>query len=171
MDVEKRHTVTPTSVPKIKKTKSLDEMFPPDYHVENMAREPILTYQQVEEQFGIRISGPGRGINPTDDAVVLISSIRKSGDNFIYHDKWTADGDYIYSGEGRTGDQTMTRGNLAIKNAASDGKSIHLFIKFSPQEYYYQGVFDLVDYTYEDEKDEAGNIRKEYKFRLRKVQQ
>ncbi len=170
MDVEKRHTVTSTSVPKAQKIKSLDEMFPPDYHVEKMAREPILTYQQVEEQFGIRISGPGRGINPTDDAVVLISSIRKSGGNFVYHDKWTADGDYIYSGEGRTGDQTMTRGNLAIKNAASDGKSIHLFIKFSPQEYYYQGVFDLVDYTYEDEKDEAGNIRKEYKFRLRKVQ-
>ena len=46
---------------------------------------------------------------------------------------------------------------------------LHLFVKFSPQEYYYQGVFELVDYTYEDEKDEDGNIRKEYKFRLRKV--
>ena len=43
------------------------------------------------------------------------------------------------------------------------------FVKFSPQEYYYQGVFELVDYAYEDDRDEAGNIRKEYKFRLRKV--
>ena len=50
-----------------------------------------------------------------------------------------------------------------------NGKKIHLFVKFSPQEYYYQGIFELVDYTYEDEKDEDGNIRKEYKFRLRKV--
>lgn len=54
-------------------------------------------------------------------------------------------------------------------NAANEGKDIHLFVKFSPQEYYYQGVFELVEYTCEDDKDEAGNIRKEYKFRLRKA--
>lgn len=50
------------------------------------------------------------------------------------------EGDYIYSGEGKSGDQSMTRGNLAIKNAAADGKALHLFVKFSPREYYYQGV-------------------------------
>ena len=87
----------------------------------------------------------------------------------MYHDKWTAEGDYLYSGEGKTGDQTMTKGNLAIRDAARNGKKIHLFVKLSPQEYYYQGVFELVDYTHENEKDEDGNIRKEYKFRLRKV--
>lgn len=149
--------------------KSIDEMFSEDYHAEYLARQPILTYKQVEEQFGIKISGFGRGINPTPSTVVLISSIGKAGGNFVYHDKWTSDGDYIYSGEGKTGNQSMTKGNYAIKNAARDGKKIHLFIKFSPQEYYYQGVFDLVDNAYEDEKDENGNTRKEYKFRLRKV--
>ena len=157
------------AAPKLKKAKTLDEMFAPDYHAEKLARQPILTYQQVEDQFGICISGFGRGINPTDNTVVLISSIGKASGNFVYHDKWTADGDYLYSGEGKTGDQTMTKGNLAIRDAARNGKKIHLFVKFSPQEYYYQGVFELVDYTYEDEKDENGNIRKEYKFRLRKV--
>lgn len=89
-------------------------------------------------------------------------------DGFVYHDHWTTDGDYIYSGEGKTGDQTMSLGNKAIVDAENDGKKIHLFVKFSPQEYYYQGVFSLVDYTYEDDKDESGNMRKEYKFRLRK---
>lgn len=151
-----------------RKAKSIDEMFAPDYHAEKLARQPILTYQEVENEFGISISGFGRGINPTDSTVVLISSISKSGGNFVYHDKWTTDGDYLYSGEGKTGDQTMTKGNLAIKNAANDGKKIHLFVKFSPKEYYYQGIFELVEYYYEDEKDEDGNIRKEYKFRLRK---
>ncbi len=63
----------------------------------------------------------------------------------------------------------MTKGNLAIRDAAQNNKKIHLFVKFSPQEYYYQGIFELVDYTYEDDQDEAENIRKEYKFRLRKV--
>ena len=164
---EQLRAATAVTAPKAKKT--LDEMFAPDYHAEKLARQPILTYHQVEDQFSIRVSGFGRGINPTDSSVVLISSIGKAGGNFVYHDKWTANGDYLYSGEGKTGDQTMTKGNLAVRDAARNGKKIHLFVKFSPQEYYYQGVFELVDYTYEDEKDEAGNIRKEYKFRLRKV--
>lgn len=166
---EQRRAAAAVAAPKAKKAKTLDEMFAPDYHAEKLARQPILTYQQVEDQFGIRISGFGRGINPTDNTVVLISSIGKASGNFVYHDKWTADGDYLYSGEGKTGNQTMTKGNLAIRDAKPNGKEIHLFVKFSPQEYYYQGIFELVDYTYEDEKDEDGNIRKEYKFRLRKV--
>ena len=166
---EQGRTANAVAVSKAKKSKTLDEMFAPDYHVEKLARQPILTYQQVEKQFGIRISGFGRGINPTDNTVVLISSIGKAGGNFVYHDKWTVGGDYLYSGEGKTGDQTMTKGNLAIKDATQNGKEIHLFVKFSPQEYYYQGIFELVDYTYEDDKDENGNIRKEYKFRLKKV--
>lgn len=166
---EPRRAAIAVTAPKAKKVKSLDEMFAPEYHVEKMARQPILDYHQVEDQFGIRITGFGRGINPTDSTVVLISSISKAGGNFVYHDKWTADGEYLYSGEGKTGNQTMTKGNLAIRDAAQSGKQIHLFVKFSPQEYYYQGIFELVDCTYEDDRDEAGNIRKEYKFRLRKV--
>lgn len=107
--------------------------------MDHLARHPILTYQQVEEQFGIKITGFGRGINVTPSKVVLISSISKAEGNFVYHDKWTSDGEYIYSGEGKTGDQAMSKGNLAIKNAAMDGKEIHLFVKFSPKDYYYQG--------------------------------
>ena len=166
---EEQRCAAAVAAPRTKKSKSLDELFAPDYHVEKMARQPILNYHQVEEQFGIRISGFGRGINPTDSTVVLISSIGKAGGNFVYHDKWTADGEYLYSGEGKTGNQTMTKGNLAIRDAAQNDKQIHLFVKFSPQEYYYQGIFELVDYTYEDDRDEGGSIRKEYKFRLRKV--
>lgn len=166
---EQRRTSTAILSSKSKTFKSLDEMFAPDYHAEKLARQPILTYQQVETQFGIRISGFGRGINPTENTVVLISSIGKAKGNFVYHDKWTEDGDYLYSGEGKTGHQAMTKGNLAIRDAAQNGKEIHLFVKFSPQEYYYQGIFKLVDYSYEDDQDEDGNIRKEYKFRLKKV--
>jgi len=147
---------------------NIEDGFGPDYNVRHLAKQPILTYKQVEEQFGIRIAGFGRGINRTLSTVVLVSSIDKKKAGFVYHDHWTTDGDYIYSGEGKTGDQTMSLGNKAIVDAENDEKKIHLFVKFSPQEYYYQGVFSLVDYTYEDDKDESGNMRKEYKFRLRK---
>lgn len=166
---EQRSAALKVAPRKTQKPKSIDEMFSEDYHAEKLARQPVFTYQQVEDQFGIKISGFGRGINPTDATVILISSIGKSSGKFVYHDKWTTDGEYLYSGEGKTGDQAMTKGNLAIKNAARDGKQIHLFVKFSPQEYYYQGIFELIDYTYEEEKDEGGNARKEYKFRLKKV--
>ena len=76
-----------------KRTKSIDDMFSEDYHVDHLARHPILTYQQVEEQFGIKITGFGRGINVTPSKVVLISSISKAEGNFVYHDKWTSDGE------------------------------------------------------------------------------
>lgn len=151
------------------KDSEIDSMFGEDYHADFLARNPILTYQQVESQFNIKISGFGKGINPTTSSVVLISSVNKLDGKFVYHDKWTVDGDFVYSGEGKIGNQSMTKGNLAIKDASRDNKKIHLFVKFSAQEYYYQGEFKLVDYTYEDDKDEAGNTRKEYKFKLRKV--
>ncbi len=57
---EQRRAAVAVAAPKSKKAKTLDEMFAPDYHAEKLARQPILTYQQVEGQFGIRISGFGR---------------------------------------------------------------------------------------------------------------
>ena len=127
----------------------------------------MLGYRQVEGSFGIRLGASGgKDINSTEMNVVLISSINKIGGKFVYKDKWTSDGDYIYSGEGKIGDQQMTGGNLAIKTAEEERKDIHLFVKFSPVEYYYQGIFKLAEITEEEGKDEGGNIRTEYKFRL-----
>lgn len=143
--------------------------FGEDYHSEYLKTKPTLTYQEVEKIFGIQISGFGRGINPTASSVVLISVIEKKKDAFVYHDRWTTDGDYIYSGEGKSGDQSMTRGNAAILNTKRDNKKIDLLVKFSSDKYIYQGVFELVDYEYVDDKGEDGLLRKEYKFRLRKV--
>ena len=147
--------------------KTLDDLFGADYHAEKLKREPVLGYRQVEGSFGIKlgVSG-GKDINSTEMNVVLISSVNKIGGKFVYRDRWTAEGDYIYSGEGKTGDQVMAGGNLAIKTAAEERKDIHLFVKFSPMEYYYQGIFELADFTFEEGKDEIGNSRMEYKFRL-----
>lgn len=165
---EDRRAAERQAVPATRNRGNIEDGFGPDYNVRHLAKQPILTYQQVEGQFGIKIAGFGRGINRTPSTVVLISSVDKEKAGFVYHDHWTPDGDYMYSGEGKTGDQQLTLGNKAIIDAERDGKAIHLFVKFSPQEYYYQGVFSLVDYTYEDDKDESGNVRKEYKFRLKK---
>lgn len=161
--VEKEQVIHTT-----RKRKNIEEGFHSDYNVKYLAKQHILNYKQVEKQFGIKIAGFGRGINRTASSIVLISSINKKKNGFVYHDHWTNEGDYIFSGEGKTGNQQMKLGNKAIVNAELNKKTIHLFVKFSPQEYYYQGIFSLIGYTYEDDKDNLGNVRKEYKFKLRK---
>lgn len=153
----------------IRKPRNLEQGFGADYHVEYLRRHPILTYTQVEDRFGIRISGFGRGINPTATTIVLISSVDANKLSFVYHDHWDTNGDYIYSGEGKNGNQTMIGGNLAIRDAEESGRRLDLFVKLSPQEYYYQGIFKMINYAYENDKDQDGHARKEYKFRLRKV--
>lgn len=150
--------------------KKFDDLFGNDYHVEHLKREPILTYNQVEDLYKIKLTGFGRGINITDKSIILISVIKKENGYFVYHDKWTKNGDYyIYSGEGKVGDQKFTKGNKAIATANLDGKEIVLFVKFSSTEYFYQGVFQCVEYYIEDDYDANNNIRKEYKFKLKKI--
>ena len=153
-----------------RKAARIDSMFGKDYHVEHLKRQPILTYQEVEEEFNIKIAGFGRGINITEHSIVLISSIGKENGSFVYHDHWDENGDYIYSGEGQVGDMYMARGNEAIKDAAKNGKDLYLFVKFSPTEYYFQGRFACVDIKYEDDEDRNGTMRREIKFRLRKIE-
>ena len=41
---------------------NIEDVFGPDYNVRHLAKQPILTYKQVEEQFGIRIAGFGQWI-------------------------------------------------------------------------------------------------------------
>ena len=144
-------------------------MFGADYHAEHLSLDKCFTYQQVEAKYGINRRFYGHGINVLDDKIILISSVDKAGGAFVYHDKWTEDGDFIYSGKGLEGDQTMAGDNLAVNNAAADGKEILLFVKLSSEEYYYQGVFELVIPTVEPALDKDGNIRQEIKFRLKKV--
>lgn len=43
---EQRRAAVAVAAPKAKKSKTLDEMFAPDYHAEKLARQPILTYHQ-----------------------------------------------------------------------------------------------------------------------------
>ena len=146
-------------------------IFKPDYNFKHLQKQPILNYKEVEEQFKIKLTGFGKGINTSrwNPNIILISVISKHNGFFVYHDHWTPEGDYIYSGEGKNGDQVLNRGNLAIINAKNEQKTIHLFVKFSPQEYFYQGIFELIDYTYENDFGADNQIRKEYKFRLRKL--
>lgn len=152
------------------KTKaSFNSKFGKNYNVALLNRTPVMTYRDVEAMHSIKIAGFGRGINPKDDCVVLISTVKGSSDHFIYHDKWNLEGHYEFSGEGSEGDQTMTKGNKAILDAAAEGKPIFLYVKFGPEEYYPQGEMKLVEYKTVIAPDKNGNMRKEIMFILDRI--
>lgn len=150
------------------RARTLEEMFDPRFNVRFMKKNDVCDYKEVEAKWDIVRSGWGRGINDKSDAIILISSIDKHNGFFVYHDHWTEEGDYVFSGEGSKGDQKMEGGNKAIADAIDSGKPIHLYIKTSSKTYYYQGVFKCVKYDYIQDQDEDGNVRKEYQFILRR---
>ena len=155
---------------KPKDKKSFDEKFGSDYNLALLNKTPVLTYKDLEAKHDIQISGFGRGINSNDDCVVLISTVGGNSDHFTYHDKWNFEGHYEYSGEGSVGDQTLTKGNKAIIDAAENGKPIYLYVKFGPQEYYPQGIMKLLEYKTIQAPDKNGDVRKEYVFILERME-
>ena len=168
-EAEERKKLEDASRRQPKAKKSFDEKFGSDYNLALLNKTPVLTYKDVEAKHDIQISVSGRGINPKDDCVVLISNVGGNSDHFTYHDKWNHDGHYEYSGEGSIGDQTLTKGNEAIIDAAENGKPIYLYVKFGPQEYYPQGIMKLLEYKTIQAPDKNGDTRKEYVFILERM--
>ena len=168
-EAEERKKKEEASRRKPKAKKSFNEKFGSDYNLDLLNRYPVLTYNDVENKHGIQISGFGRGINPKEDCIVLISTVEENSDHYTYHDKWNHDDCYEYSGEGSVGDQSLTKGNRAIVDAAENGKPIYLYIKFGPQKYLPQGIMRLVEYKIVDAPDKNGDMRKEYVFILKRI--
>ena len=74
---EKKSADRQNTTSAIKKPRNIEDGFGADYNVAHLARQPILTYKEVEDQYNIKIAGFGRGINITPSTVVLISSVDK----------------------------------------------------------------------------------------------
>ncbi len=102
------------------------------------------------------------------------SAGKQHGYNF---DGWDPDGSvYNYTGEGQTGDQTLTSGNKSLLNHAREGRALRLFKwtgrKLSPggKVHSYLGEF-VVDadrpYRYERAPDNHGDDREVVVFHLK----
>lgn len=80
---------------------------------------------QLHERFG---GNRQSGISPCAHTPnVLIFTEPRSGERYGYIDAWAPDDTFRYTGEGQTGDPTMTAGNKAILNHVVDGKALRLF--------------------------------------------
>lgn len=115
-----------------------------------------------------------RGIHVTATEIIAISVVNTDPNYYVYHDRWIQSGVYLFSGEGKSGDQKETANNRALLNAIHEQKPVRLLI-FDYKEYrmtkeaiyYDQGFYQVKDYTYELDYGEDRKKRKEYKFELR----
>jgi hypothetical protein len=76
-----------------------------------------------------RYGGSGQsGISPSRTTPnILVFTDPRSGERHGYFDQWATDDSFHYTGEGQRGDQTMTRGNLAILSHRADGRALRVF--------------------------------------------
>jgi hypothetical protein len=76
-----------------------------------------------------RYGGSGQsGISPSRTTPnILVFTDPRSGERHGYFDQWAPDDSFHYTGEGQRGDQTMTRGNLAIRSHRADGRALRVF--------------------------------------------
>ena len=97
--------------------------------------------------------------------IFLINS--SGGDENGYEDGWMEDKkNYLYSGEGRYGDQKLTRGNLQICEHVQRGKRLYLFEETTDTYIKLIGEFYFIDYIESQGLDFNKQNRLIYQFIL-----
>lgn len=91
-----------------------------------------------------------------------------SGIEYGYEDGWKEDGIFYYTGEGQIGDMEFNRGNKAIKDHLSNGKSLHLFKKLSGGYVQYCGEMIFIGYHLKEGFDRQNNTRQLIVFHLQR---
>jgi 5-methylcytosine-specific restriction protein A len=133
--------------------------------INNLEIGDIFTREEIMKMF--KVSGQ-RGIMPTNTYRAIVLTTSES--NGIYDDSSVVDGKIIYTGEGLTGDQTLSFGNKSIYNSLTNDIPMYLFTKDNNRKYTFEGKVYLCGNPYQiDEKDTLGNVRKVWKFPLQVI--
>jgi 5-methylcytosine-specific restriction enzyme A len=103
---------------------------------------PGQIYKRVEVH---RAYGGQRqsGISTPTNHPFLLLFTGDQGEQYGYHDEWTADGVFLLTGEGQRGDMSFVRGNAALRDHIQDGKDLHLF-KCLPKKGFIQYMDQMV---------------------------
>lgn len=121
--------------------------------------------RDLHDLFGGQLQG---GISTPSKHPMVFLFTGDTGGLYGYRDGQSADGTFHYTGEGQLGDMTFTRGNKAIRDHASEGKTLHLFQKAERRGYVrYLGEMKYVDHQeVEGVPDRDGRPRRAIVFRL-----
>ncbi len=118
--------------------------------------------QTICDLFGIANTG-GIRVNINRNLIVLISN----NTDPAYTNDWRDD-ELHFVGSG-SGDQTLTRQNRTLANAAKNNAKLHLFEVFEKRKYVYAGMVELAAEPYETQQAEkSGATRTVWVFPLRK---
>lgn len=138
----------------------------------------LLTRSERNARFGGALYG---GIEPSASSPnVFLYSDPSRGEAYGYsYDGWTDEGRlFLYTGEGREGDQPMSHGNRAILEHRQRRRALRLFVAdglvagTGQRQQRYVGEFELDQkkpYLSEDAPDENAEDRTVFVFRLRPI--
>ncbi|MEM3765765.1 MAG: YDG/SRA domain-containing protein [Candidatus Bathyarchaeia archaeon] len=119
-------------------------------------------------QRGIRYNG---SLQKAIKHVVLITVLHKTTEESLrnpYNDR-LEDDILFYTGEGRVGNQEMTRGNLALKRQMTEGYPVFVFEKKSPGKYMFLGQYYVLSMHVEIQPDIKGQRRKVFLYKLKRT--
>lgn len=126
----------------------------------------VYSNAQIMEIFRVSNSGGIRFSTKTRSLVIFSFHQSVNQKDVPYQDSWEKD-TLHYTGQGKEGDQELTRNNKKIVEANQDNITIHLFESFVSREYIYRGIVYLSNNPYKvSELDANHNYRLVYKFPL-----
>ncbi|WP_048701293.1 hypothetical protein, partial [Leuconostoc citreum] len=126
----------------------------------------VYSNAQIMEIFRVSNSGGIRFSIQTRSLVISSFHHSVSQKDVPYQDFWEKD-TLHYTGQGKEGDQKLTRNNKKIVEANPDNLTIHLFESFVKGENIYRGIVYLSNNPYTvSELDANHNYRLVYKFPL-----
>ncbi|MFC2047927.1 HNH endonuclease [Chloroflexota bacterium] len=123
----------------------------------------LYVRRYLHERYGGQQQG---GICTPSNQDFMMIFTGEQGEQYGYHDGWTDDGVFLYTGEGQIGDMTFIRGNRAILNHVEDGKDIHLFEYVRRGNVRYISQMICSGYQEREAPDRESHLRKVIVFEL-----
>ncbi len=123
-------------------------------------------YKRKEDLHG-KYGGQAQGgiSTPASHDLILVFT-SDAGHNYGYEDHFRPDGVFLYTGEGQVGDMEWVRGNVAIRDHAKNGKTLHLFEYIRKAYVRYVGEAICIGSHVEQRPDRNGNPRNAIVFHL-----
>ncbi len=109
------------------------------------------------------------GISPSAQYPYIFIFSGKTGEQYGYHDEWLNDSVFHYTGEGKVGDMSFARGNLALRDHLINGKRVFLFKSTRKTFVEFQAEVQLFDIDYFQGFDEGGDLRVAIKFFFNRI--
>jgi len=137
---------------------------------EIFSNKEISRVFNVGARRGIRYSG---SLISKVDHVVLIMALDKTPQDLVtnpYQDRKMDDNRILYTGEGRLGDQKMTRGNIVLRQQMEENYPIYVFEKKSPGQYTFLGQYKVLSVQKETQRDSEGEDRLVFLFELDRLE-